>query len=351
VDSVGNAYLTGTAADKTPLPVTPGALQPGHGDSSCVSLSPHQPIPICYDAFVMKLNETGSVLLYSSYLGGNGSDNGQSIELDAAGNIYITGGISSSSFPVTPNALKAMTPNGFVSKLKIEARSASVATVSAANYLGPQLAQESLAVGFLDAFGHGADRLGVKLKDSAGAEREATVLFSGAGQVNFQIPQGTTAGPATVRVLSGGAAIASGAAQIVAVAPGVFAMNANGRGVAAAVVQRVKADGSQGYEMIAHFDQSLGQWVSIPIDLGPERDQVFLAIFGTGWRFRTSEAAVKVAVGGVEVPVVYAGLQPTLVGVDQINARLPRALAGRGEVDLVVMVDGRTANTVRINIR
>ena len=139
--------------------------------------------------------------------------------------------------------------------------------------------------------------------------------------------------------------------RIAKVAPGVFAANGNGQGVAAAVVQRVKADGSQAYEMIARFDQSQNRFVSIPIDLEPESDQVFLALFGTGWRFRSSEAAVKVTVGGVDAPVTYAGLQPTLVGVDQINVRLPRALAGRGEVDLVVTVDGKAANTVRVSVK
>ncbi len=71
---------------------------------------------------------------------------------------------------------------------------------------------------------------------------------------------------------------------------------------------------------------------------------------GTGWRFRSSEAAVKVMIGGVEVPVTYAGSQMTLVGVDQINVRLLRSLIGKGEVDVVVAVDGKTANTVKISV-
>ena len=41
----------------------------------------------------------------------------------------------------------------------------------------------------------------------------------------------------------------------------------------------------------------------------------------------------------------------TYPGLDQINAALPRSLIGRGEMDLVLMVDGKTANTVKINIK
>jgi len=58
-----------------------------------------------------------------------------------------------------------------------------------------------------------------------------------------------------------------------------------------------------------------------------------------------------VMIGGADVPVVYAGLQPTFAGLDQINVRLPRTLAGKGEVDLAVTVDGKPANTTRISFK
>lgn len=92
--------------------------------------------------------------------------------------------------------------------------------------------------------------------------------------------------------------------------------------------------------------------MTAPIDLGPEGDQVTLLLFGTGIRGRSALAAVTCTIGGVSVPVSFAGSQGDLVGLDQINVGpLPRALAGRGEVDLVLLVDGKAANTVRISIR
>lgn len=245
-----------------------------------------------------------------------------------------------------------------------------VQAASAANYR-LTVASESLAV----LFGTGLSRTtqaamttplptelaGVRVGViySGNQVRFAPLLFVSPTQVNFQLPSpppstyvyNPTDPRGMVYVAIDGEPIAAGAIVAESVAPGVFSANANGRGVAAAVVQRVRADGSQAFEPIASYDQSLRQFVAIPIDLGPETDQIFLVLFGTGWRFRSSESAVKVTMGGVDVPVTYAGLQPTLAGVDQINARLPRSLAGKGEVDLVVTVDGKVANAVRISFK
>jgi len=85
--------------------------------------------------------------------------------------------------------------------------------------------------------------------------------------------------------------------------------------------------------------------------LGPETDQVFLVPFGTGFRFRSSLSAVTVKIGGADVEVLYAGEAPGFIGLDQLNVRLSRSLIGRGEVDVALTVDGRTANVVRVNVK
>jgi uncharacterized protein (TIGR03437 family) len=87
------------------------------------------------------------------------------------------------------------------------------------------------------------------------------------------------------------------------------------------------------------------------VDLGAESDQVFLVLFGTGIRFRDSSGVVAATVGGEPAEVLYAGSQNEYVGVDQVNLRLARSLAGRGEVDIVVRVDGQASNAVRVNVR
>ena len=91
VDSSGNAYLTGYSSGST---YATGAQQigPGGGDN---------------DAFVMKLNATGTGIVYYTHLGGNGKDQGNCITVDSSGNAYVAGYTVSTNFPTTPNAFKA----------------------------------------------------------------------------------------------------------------------------------------------------------------------------------------------------------------------------------------------------
>jgi uncharacterized protein (TIGR03437 family) len=62
-------------------------------------------------------------------------------------------------------------------------------------------------------------------------------------------------------------------------------------------------------------------------------------------------AAVACKIGGADAEVLFAGAAPGFVGLDQSNVRLPCSLAGRGEVDVVMTVDGKAANMVKINVR
>jgi uncharacterized protein (TIGR03437 family) len=191
----------------------------------------------------------------------------------------------------------------------------------------------------------------VSVKDSLGVERPAPLFFVSPTQVNYQMPAATSSGPATVTVISADGSRSAGTVQIAGVAPGLFAANSNGRGVAAASALRIKADGTRNSERAVQFDPAQGRFVAVPIDLGASSDQMVLLLFGTGIRFRRSLSAVAVTVGGVNAPVLYAGAQGQFVGMDQLNVSLPRSLAGRGVVDVVLTVDEQVANTVQINVR
>jgi uncharacterized protein (TIGR03437 family) len=191
----------------------------------------------------------------------------------------------------------------------------------------------------------------VTVKDSAGTERLAPLFFVSPNQVNYQMPPGMTVGTATVTVTSGDGTVSVGTAQIATVAPGLFTANGDGQGAPSALAMRVKADGQGSYEPIFQFDSAQQRFVPRPLDLGATTDEVFLILYGTGWRNRQSLSSVSVRIGGVEATALFAGVLPIFAGLDQINARLPRSLIGRGEVDLVLTVDGKTANTVKVNIR
>ena len=233
--------------------------------------------------------------------------------------------------------------------------------VSAANF-APKVAGESIVSAFGANLAQGRasattpplpttlDGTTVRLRDNVGMTRDAPLFFVSPTQVNYQIPPGLQFGPVSVTVTTGTGVTSTGNLTLDRVAPGLFAATGNGSGPAAAAVLRVKANGAQSYETVARFDTAANKFVTVPIDLSVAGDQVFLILFGTGIRFRSSLGAVNVSVGGLNQQVTFADKQGGQVGLDQINVRLS-GLAGRGEVDVVTTVEGIASNPVRVNIR
>ncbi len=114
VDPAGNAYVTGETISADFPTVKPFQPVYGGGETIFVDFSPSQ----TGDAFIAKLNPAGSALIYSSYLGGARGDIGMGITVDAFGNAYITGGTSSSNFPVLkPLQNFTGSPDAFVTKV------------------------------------------------------------------------------------------------------------------------------------------------------------------------------------------------------------------------------------------
>lgn len=168
---------------------------------------------------------------------------------------------------------------------------------------------------------------------------------------NFPLDATSIAGEALLEVFLNTRRIAAAEVRIERVAPALFAADGSGRGLAAAVALRVRADNTQVFEPLYRFDAPTRQFVPIPLDLSNAAEQVFLVLFGTGIRYRTDPASPRVQLGGAEAMVTFAGPQPNLVALDQVNVLIPRTLAGRGDVDVVLTADGKAANTVRINIK
>ena len=191
----------------------------------------------------------------------------------------------------------------------------------------------------------------VRVKDSAGAERQAALFYVSPAQINYVEPDGMALGPATITVTSAGQVTGTGDMSIETVSPGLFTANADGKGVPAAAAITVAPDLTQTTQEVARCGAAPGSCVPSPIDLGAPGTQVILTLYGTGIRGRSSLAAVTAKIGGLDAAVQYAGVQPQYTGLDQVNVPIPRALAGRGEVDVVLTVDGKAANTVRVNIR
>jgi uncharacterized protein (TIGR03437 family) len=191
--------------------------------------------------------------------------------------------------------------------------------------------------------------IGVTLTDSGGIPHNAQLLYVGPNQINFLAPSNVAAGPAVVTVVRDGGPDYETTIEIAPVAPGLFAANANGTGVAAGFAIRVRGDGSQVAEPLFVFDSGQGLFVTSPISHGPETESLYLMLFGTGLRGHAGLETVELTVGGEPVPVQYAGDQLQFAGLDQLNAGpLPRTLSG--VLDAVLTVDGATANTLTLEL-
>ena len=128
---------------------------------------------------------------------------------------------------------------------------------------------------------------------------------------------------------------------------GAFSMNGAGKGVAAAQIIRVPAGGVQSAQSVAVFDPAQQLWMAVPIDTAS--DEIYLVLYGTGIRHRSSDQAVRCTINGVEAAVLYAGKQGSSPGLDQVNVKLPHLAAGVASI--AITVDGAASNTVTITIQ
>jgi uncharacterized protein (TIGR03437 family) len=329
VDAAGNAYVIGTTRS-TNFPLA-HATQQSFGGLS--------------DAFVAKLNATGSALVYSTYLGGSNHEDGLSIAVDAIGNAYVSGWTVSGNFPTAgasqPNYGGGET-DAFVVRLNADA-----VTVSAASFSGAAIASKAIVAAFgpnlatTTALASSVPLpttlagTSVKIRDSAGAERAAPLFFVSQGQVNCQIPDGTAAGPASVTVTSGDGRVSSAVIQVVTAAPSLFTANASGSGAAAAVDA---------------FTGATGPFNAKRANGEPN----IISVFGTGLGADATDVdgnvSVEAKINGNAVTVLYAGRAPGFVGLNQFNVVFPASITS-GVHTLTVARGGVASNSVTIAIR
>lgn len=331
LDAAGNIYLTGTTSS-TNFP-TASAVQSASGGG--------------FDSFVTKLNASGSAIVYSTYLGGGGNDDGLCLAVDAIGNAYLSGRTLSNNFPLT-NAMQSTHGGGgydaFIVRLGADA-----VTVSAASYSGAAITSKAIVSAFGTSLATSIAAAAsiplpttlagttVKIRDSAGTERSAPLFFVSAGQINYQIPEGTATGPASVIVTSSDGRISSAVVPIAQAAPSIFTFNQGGSGPAVAV------DALTG--TLAPFAATRA---------GGEPN--ILSVFGTGLGADATDtggnvsASVQATIDGSAVSILYAGPAPGFVGLNQWNVVLPAGISS-GTHTLVMRRNGVASNTVTIAIR
>jgi len=184
----------------------------------------------------------------------------------------------------------------------------------------------------------------IAIVDSAGKSVAAPLLYVSPTQINFQVPAGVSPGTAQVTITSSDGTKSTASVTVATIAPGIFTLN--NTGLAAADILRISG-GVRTIEPV-YSQNSAGAIVASPINLGPSTDQVYLELYGTGFQAGTT---VRATVGGVTLPVLYAGPQRGFAGLDQIDLALPVELAGKGNVSIQFTAGGVVANTVQVTIQ
>jgi uncharacterized protein (TIGR03437 family) len=188
------------------------------------------------------------------------------------------------------------------------------------------------------------------VQDSAGVSVSAPLLYVSPKQINFMMPPGLATGVATFTISNGAGAPLSAIGAVGSVAPTIFSVDGSGAGLAAATAVRVNAGNPSLQFPVPLYACNNSPCRALPIDLGLDTP-VYLSLYGTGIRNRSSLDNVLVTINGISVPVLFARPQPTFPGLDQINIPLPLALRGSGVAAVVIKVDQHQANTVTVDIQ
>ena len=358
MDSTGNAYVVGyTSSTEATFPVTVGPdltfNDSGFGD-----------------AFVAKVNPSGTALDYAGYIGGSNIDNGLGIAVDSTGNAYVTGWTWSSerTFPVTVGP--DLTFNGGV--FNIDAFVAKIAeqplgpptlpansVVNGASFRPAAEANSAIASGAIVAI-FGTDlasdtqvALDVPLPTMLGDtsvtfnDIPAPLFFVSGTQINAQVPFELMAGAGmvTVQVTRGSETTMEQPIRIAAVSPGIFALNEKGTGPGAilhAVDFQPVSDSApaQPGEFLLIFCTGLGPvQPEVPSgDVAPSTEPLARTV-----------SLPMVNIAGITADVTFSGLAPGFVGLYQVNMQVPGGVpSGAQEVEIII--NGVPGNTVTIAV-
>jgi uncharacterized protein (TIGR03437 family) len=214
----------------------------------------------------------------------------------------------------------------------------------------PESIVRAQACGFLFGNAGGGftgDGVTVTVRDSAGVVRPSLLLSASPNSLDFVVPAGTANGDARITIMTAEGTTSTAKLEIQTIAPRILLSVAQ-PDLPEGVIIRLRG-GVQTVEPLS--------WTNLLIDLGREGDQVFLILFGTGWRGRSSLAntglfftsgranpsGLPTDVNTLHVQAEFAGPQSDFAGLDQMNVRLPRSLAGRFILEGGFEVDGKSA--------
>lgn len=171
--------------------------------------------------------------------------------------------------------------------------------------------------------------------------KPAPIVYISGGQINAQVPYEVTAGTAAVVVTVNGVASPAVNATVVAAAPGIFQF-----GDKRAVVQNedysvnTDVNGAKAESYVVAYLTGAGAALDNPVATGAAAGSNPLS---------KSKTLVTASVNGVNVPVAFAGLTPSFVGLMQVNLKMPNLPAGN--YPLVISLDGSNSNSAMVTIK
>jgi uncharacterized protein (TIGR03437 family) len=188
----------------------------------------------------------------------------------------------------------------------------------------------------------------VRVTDRLGVMRRAKILYASAGwgQVNFIVPDGSAAGPATVAVTRSDGSVSAASTTIVDAEPSLWSAYGTGFGPAVGFVRQTRADGS--VKEFPSFRCSRTECRTVPIPLRPGV-RTELKLHATGLRYAGPAAGTRLRIAGIEAKVLRVAAAAD-AGNDDVTVELPDRMRGLGETDVVCRVNGRLANVVRVNL-
>ena len=341
VDGTGNAYITGSTTS-TDYPVTSDAFQ-STNQGAAQSAS---------NGMVTAFNPAGSGLLFSSYLGGNGSqsastgDFGNAIAVNCAAGLVVAGSTSSSNFPATSGSYTATYPggttDGFVAQIAAGGGIPAITPggiVNNANFATGPVAPGSI----VSIFGTGMAPstqvfTGFPLTNSLAATTvsvngvNAPMFYASSSQINIQLPFEVGAGPAVMTVNNSCGSSGDVNFQVAQAAPYIL-QTAGGE----AIVQNYIASTGQYTLNGPDNPAKAGSIVVVYLyGIGPVSNQPADGAAASSTQLSWATLPYSATIGGWSTGVNFLGLAPTWVGLDQANLVVPGLSTGAYQVIITV---------------
>ena len=349
LDGTGNAYIAGDT-QSTDFPVARPVQTASAG---------------AREAFVAALNDAGSALLYSTYLGGTGDDGGRDIGVDAAANAYVIGTTASLDFP-TANALVPTNRAGrrgtaFVAKLAAPPVVSAGGVLNGASYKAPVAAGSIVSLFGLNLAAAPQAAAGLPLPVVLGATTvrvngvAAPLFFVSPKQINFLMPwELLNQSEATITVTADGQTSAAQTVKLAGSAPGIFSINSQGTGQGSVLIADTGelAAPAGGVFATPARPAKPGEPVSIfCTGLGDVSNRPPSGIAALAAPLSTTLAITGVTIGGLPALVTFSGLSPGFAGLYQVNAQVPQGVRAGDDVPVVVTIGGANSNPVTIAVR